>query len=84
MGSFDSGMDQWRALVNVSSEAHPASYPMITGGKARLRRDADHSPSSCAGVKNYELYSSPSCRLHGGNGTALFLYFSFFRTPLRV
>jgi hypothetical protein len=37
--------------------AHPASYPMSTGGsfpggKARPGRDADHSPPSSAEVKN--------------------------------
>jgi hypothetical protein len=31
--------------------AHPASYPMDTGGKARPGRDADHSPSSGVEVK---------------------------------
>jgi hypothetical protein len=28
--------------AQTSSEVHPASYPMITGGKARRERDADH------------------------------------------
>jgi hypothetical protein len=37
--------------VQTGSEAHPASYPMGTGGpfpgvKARPGRDADHSPPS--------------------------------------
>jgi hypothetical protein len=37
--------------IQTSSEAHPASYPMGTGGpfsgeKARPGRDADHSPPS--------------------------------------
>jgi hypothetical protein len=46
----------------TGSGAHPVSYPMGTGGsfpggKARPRRDADHSPPSSAEVKNeYELY----------------------------
>jgi hypothetical protein len=30
--------------VQTDSEAHPASYPMGTGGKERPERDADHSP----------------------------------------
>jgi hypothetical protein len=43
--------------VKTSSGAHPASCTMGTGGpfpggKARPERDADHSPSSIAGVKN--------------------------------
>jgi hypothetical protein len=43
--------------VQLSSEDHPASYPMGTGGpfpghKALLGRDADHSPPSSAKVKN--------------------------------
>jgi hypothetical protein len=42
------------ACVQTSSEAHPASYPMDTGGpfqegKARPGRDAGHSPPSSAG-----------------------------------
>jgi hypothetical protein len=43
--------------VQTGSGAHPASYPMGTGnpfpgGKARPRRDADHSSPSSAEVKN--------------------------------
>jgi hypothetical protein len=43
--------------VQTSSEVHPASYPMgnggsFPGGKERPGRDADHSPSSNAKVKN--------------------------------
>jgi hypothetical protein len=30
--------------VLTSSEAHPASYPIGTGGKGQLGRDADNSP----------------------------------------
>jgi hypothetical protein len=42
--------------VQTGSGAHPASYPMGTGGsfpeaKARPGRDADHSPPSSAEVK---------------------------------
>jgi hypothetical protein len=42
--------------VQTGSGAHPASYPMGTGGplpggNARPGRDADHSPSSSAEVK---------------------------------
>jgi hypothetical protein len=48
--------------VQTGSGAHPASYPVGTGGsfpggKARPGRDADHSPPSSAEVKNEsELY----------------------------
>jgi hypothetical protein len=48
--------------VQTGSEAHPAHYPMGTGGpfpgsKARPGRNADHSPPSSAEVKNeQELY----------------------------
>jgi hypothetical protein len=43
--------------IQTSSEAHPASFPVGTGGpfpggKARPGRDADHSPPSSAKVKN--------------------------------
>jgi hypothetical protein len=42
--------------VQTGSAAHPASYPMGTGGpfpggKARPGRDTDHSPPSSAEVK---------------------------------
>jgi hypothetical protein len=37
--------------VQTGSGAHPASCTMGTGGKARLGRDADHSPSSSAEIK---------------------------------
>jgi hypothetical protein len=38
--------------VQTGSGAHPASYPMGTErGKARPRRDADHSPQSSSEVK---------------------------------
>jgi hypothetical protein len=71
------------ACVQTSSGAHPASYPMCTGGpfpggKARLGRDADHSPPFSAEVKNeWELYFSPPWRLHGVAGKFSFLYFYF-------
>jgi hypothetical protein len=43
--------------VQTGSGAHPASYPMGTGGsfpggKAQPGRHADHSPPSSADVKN--------------------------------
>jgi hypothetical protein len=42
--------------IHTGSGAHPASYPMGTGGpfpggKARPGRDANHSPPSSAEVK---------------------------------
>jgi hypothetical protein len=45
------------SCVQTGSGAHPASYPMGTGGsfpggEARPGRDADHSPRSSAEVKN--------------------------------
>jgi hypothetical protein len=50
-GNFSSTL-----CVQTGSGAHPASYPMGTGGtlpggKAWPRRDADHSPPSSAEVK---------------------------------
>jgi hypothetical protein len=50
------------ACIQTSSEAHSAFFPMGTcgpfhDGKARPRRDADHSPPYTAKVKNeYKLY----------------------------
>jgi hypothetical protein len=43
--------------IQTSSETHPASYPVGTGGpllrgKVYLGHDADHSPPSSAKVKN--------------------------------
>jgi hypothetical protein len=62
--------------VQTGSGVHPASCTMDTGGPfhgakrgwgvARLGRDADHSPSSSAEVKNeQELYLLSSKRLPG-------------------
>jgi hypothetical protein len=65
--------------VQSSSEAHPASYPMGTGGpflegKVRLGRDSDHSPLPSAEVKNeYELYLPSGLVPEWRNGTALLL-----------
>jgi hypothetical protein len=55
--------------VQTGSGAHPASYPMGTGGsfsggKGRPERDADHSPPFSAEVKNELYLLSPMC-LHG-------------------
>jgi hypothetical protein len=63
--------------VQISSEAHQATYPMVTGdpfpgGKARMGRAADYSPPYRPEVRDvYELYFLPPYRLHGGSGTAL-------------
>jgi len=49
--SAGTGILSPRHRVQTGSEAHPASYPMGTGGKA-AGREADHSPPSSAKVKN--------------------------------
>jgi hypothetical protein len=56
---FPSGAEDFSSdlCVQTSSEAHPASHPMGTGGpfpggKAWPERDAYHSPPSSAEVKN--------------------------------
>jgi hypothetical protein len=57
--------------VQTGSGAHPASYPVGTGGpfpggKARPGRDADHSPPSRDDFKyEQELYLLSPMRLHG-------------------
>jgi hypothetical protein len=57
--------------VQTGSGAHPASYKMGTGGpfpggKARLRRDADHSPHLVPRSRMSRSYtSSPPKHLHG-------------------
>jgi hypothetical protein len=61
---FPTGAEDFSSspCVQTGSGAHPASYPMGTGGpfpsgKALPGRDADHSPPSSAEVKyEYELY----------------------------
>jgi hypothetical protein len=58
----DHGLDDWGSpteaedfssglCVQTGSGAHPASYPIGTGGKGRPGRDTDHSPPSSAEVK---------------------------------
>jgi hypothetical protein len=64
--------------VQTSSGAHPASCPMGTGGpfpggRARPRRDADHSPPSSAKLKMRSYTSSPPRRHHGVAGQLYFL-----------
>jgi hypothetical protein len=55
----------------------------VPGGKTRPERDADHSPTSSAEIKNEdELYSSTPWRLHGGSGTTLLFYFIFVRVNI--
>jgi hypothetical protein len=48
--------------VQIGSETHPASYPMVTGGSfpgvKRPGRAADNSPPPSAGVKNACSYAS--------------------------
>jgi hypothetical protein len=46
-------------VIQTGSGAHPASYPMGTGGKA------DHSPLTSADVKKVALYIHSPIRLHG-------------------
>jgi hypothetical protein len=49
-------------LLQIGSGAHPASYPMATGGSfpgvKRPGREADNSPPSSAEVKNARSYTS--------------------------
>jgi len=56
--------------VQTGSGVHPASYPVGTGvlslGLKRPSREANHSPSSSAEVKEcVELYFHSPIRLHG-------------------
>jgi hypothetical protein len=44
--------NQRQCQLNSSSEAHPASYPMGTRGKAWLRHDTDHSPPFSVELRN--------------------------------
>jgi hypothetical protein len=55
-------------VVQTGSEAHPASYPMVTGGSfpgvKRPGREADHSPPASVEVKKcgsiHPLHQKPS------------------------
>jgi hypothetical protein len=73
------GMDLY---VQTGPGAHPASYPMGTGGtspggKARPGRDADHLPHLVPKSRMSGSYDSyPPWRLHGGSGAALFYRFT--------
>jgi hypothetical protein len=67
-----SSLDRYKVLslfqvIQTGSGAHPASYPMGTGGSflevKRLEHEADHSPPASAEVKNIWTYTS--IRLHG-------------------
>jgi hypothetical protein len=55
-------------IIQTSSEVHPASYPMGTGGSfpglKRQGREVDHS-NSCRGQENVDLYIHSNIRLHG-------------------
>jgi hypothetical protein len=66
------------SCVQTGSEDHPASYPIGTGGKARLGRDANHSPHLVLRSSMSRSYISSLCRLNGGNGTALLLFFTYW------
>jgi hypothetical protein len=69
--------------------AHPAFYPMGTGGSlsggiARQGRDADHSPYLVLKSRMSRSYiSSPPCRLRGGGGTVLPLHINVFSSTDR-
>jgi hypothetical protein len=64
--------------VHAGSGAHPASYPMGTGGpfpgcKAQPGRDADHTSNLVVKPRMSRSYtSSPPCRLHCCSGTAFY------------
>jgi len=55
--------------IQVGSDAHPASYPMGTGGSypgvKRLGCEADHSPPFSAKVKMRGAVSPLPLSLHG-------------------
>jgi len=60
----------WILISQTSSGAHPASYPMGTGGSfpeaKKLGHEADVSPPSSAEIKQVWSYTStPPVCLHG-------------------
>jgi hypothetical protein len=72
----------YNPCVQTSSEVHPASCPVGTGGpfpgvKAQPERNADHSPPSSVEVKNeQELYLLSPLRLH--RCVVGLLYFTYY------
>jgi hypothetical protein len=64
----------WSSGLRITSEAHPAFYPMGTwglfpGSKTRPGRDADHSPHLVQRSRMSRMYiSSPPWRQHGVAG----------------
>jgi hypothetical protein len=69
MAGFDSRQGEVLFLlhsVQTGSEAHPAPYTMGTGDfTPRVKREADHSPSSSAEVKNGGAIPPLPLRLYG-------------------
>jgi hypothetical protein len=62
--SAGAGNFSLRHRVEIVSRAHPASYPVGTGGSfsggKAAGREADHSLPSSAGIKNAWSYTSTS------------------------
>jgi hypothetical protein len=61
---FISRKRQWwdfflRLRIQTTSEAHPASYPIGTGGAKQPGREADHSPPSIVEVNAWSYTSTP-------------------------
>jgi hypothetical protein len=58
---FTGRVESFLHVVQTSSGAHPASYPMVTGGSfsgGKAVSEADHSPPTSAEVKKTWLYTS--------------------------
>jgi hypothetical protein len=60
--SIPGGVRNFLHVVQTGSGAHPASYPVCTGGSfpgaKTARREADHSPPASAEVKKMWIYTS--------------------------
>jgi hypothetical protein len=72
-------------IVQTGSGAHPASYPMCTGGSfpgvKQQEHEADHSSQTSAEVKKTWIYLSLAIHLHGimfnwlSKGTTLCIFY---------
>jgi hypothetical protein len=77
---WTTGARSWAEATDFSpslclEKAHPASLQwvpkVVSRGKARPERDADHSPHLVSRSRMRSYIASPPSRLHSGSGTAL-------------
>jgi hypothetical protein len=69
--------------AQTSSEPHPASCPLGTGGKAwpDVTLTTHHHPVPSSRI-SMSYASNPPWRLHGGSWTSLLYYYSYYYSSL--